>query len=38
MPYSTYKIIGHNQDEQIKEYKILIGPKLVRKLIYCIMD
>lgn len=40
MPYSAFKIIGNdeNEDERIKEYKILIGPKLARKLIYCIMD
>ncbi|XP_026816887.1 arginyl-tRNA--protein transferase 1 isoform X2 [Rhopalosiphum maidis] len=41
MPYSAYKIIGRkkHQDEQvIKEYKMLVGPKLARQLIYCIMD
>ncbi|XP_060856733.1 arginyl-tRNA--protein transferase 1 isoform X1 [Metopolophium dirhodum] len=40
MHYSAFKIIGNNEneDERIKEYKILIGPKLARKLIYCIMD
>jgi len=39
MPYSAFKIIGNNKDEEerIKEYKLLIGPKLARKLIYCIM-
>jgi hypothetical protein len=40
MPYSTYKTIGRkkHQDEQVKEYKMLVGPKLARQLIYCIMD
>ncbi|XP_025200497.1 arginyl-tRNA--protein transferase 1 isoform X2 [Melanaphis sacchari] len=40
MPYSAYKKYGSkkHQDEHINEYKTLIGPKLVRQLIYCIMD
>ncbi|XP_060845111.1 arginyl-tRNA--protein transferase 1 isoform X2 [Rhopalosiphum padi] len=40
MPYSAYKTIGRmkHQDEQVKEFKMLVGPKLARQLIYCIMD
>lgn len=40
MSYSMYKRMSkrENQDEQITEYMMLIGPKLAKRLIYCLLD
>ncbi|XP_025423003.1 arginyl-tRNA--protein transferase 1 isoform X1 [Sipha flava] len=40
MTYSKYKTINYkeNQDELMTEYSMLVGPKLVRQLIYCFLD
>lgn len=40
MTYLTYKRMRNieNQDELITEYAKLVGPKLVKQLIYCFLD